>query len=387
MYSDREVLCFLQHVPGIGSKTIRTLWTHFKTGEEIFNAPEKELECVLSEKQKNAFLKAREKENASERIAKIKATGIEFYSVFDWNYPRRLRKIADAPLALYVKGNLPPEDTMTASVIGARKHSYYGEKYARLFSGVLAEEGIEVVSGMAKGIDSIAQMAALECGGSSYAVLGCGVDVCYPEECRKLYDKLPLNGGIISEYPPGTMPNAGLFPLRNRIISALGDILLVMEARQRSGTLITVDMALEQGKEIWVLPGRCDDVLSYGCNRLITQGAGMLLGEQEFRDELELLKQKYERPILLQRGNKKAIQRMNVRTEQVESDVSQVLSEIEKIVLSVLDYQPLSLSGIYRKMPQEGVMAYSIQEVGNTLVELCMKGLAKQVGGSYYIRA
>ena len=295
MYSDKQMLCFLQSVSGIGSKTIVNLWSYFKTGERIFNAGEEELKELLTEKQRIAFLHEREKTDPAEVLRKLEQRGISYYTVFDWNYPSRLRRVGDAPLALYVRGSLPPEDSMTASVVGARKHSYYGEKQTKLFAKILAQEQVGIVSGMAKGIDSIAQMTALENGGTSYAVLGCGVDICYPPECRRLYEKLPLQGGIISEYPPGTQPKAGLFPLRNRIISALGDILLVMEARVRSGTLITVDMALEQGKEIWALPGRCDDVLSYGCNRLIAQGAGILTGEEEFHKELDMLKQKYVR--------------------------------------------------------------------------------------------
>lgn len=161
-----------------------------------------------------------------------------------------------------------------AAIIGARLASGYGREQARRFSYRLASRGITIISGMARGIDGIAQMAALDAGGKSYAVLGCGVDICYPEENRKLYDRLLQQGGIISEYPPGTFPEARLFPQRNRIISGLADLVLVIEARKKSGTLITVDMALEQGREVFALPGRVSDSLSDGCNRLIRQGAG-----------------------------------------------------------------------------------------------------------------
>lgn len=401
MYSDREVLCFLQNVPGIGTKTIRELWNYFKLGDRIFHAEEKELENLLGGRQKDAFLKAREKETPAECLLGLRKKEVEYYSVFDWNYPKRLRKVSDAPLALYVRGSLPPEECMTAAVIGARKHSYYGEKQTKVYAKILAEEQVGVVSGMAKGIDSIAQMTALENGGSTYAVLGCGVDVCYPEECRKLYEKLPLYGGIISEYPPGTLPRAGLFPLRNRIISALGDILLVMEARQRSGTLITVDMALEQGKEIWALPGRCDDVLSYGCNRLIAQGAGILTDEDEFRGELELLRQKYERRTKSTQFKREQKEKMFVlgkrqmhengepasdNRESMPSIMEEELSLLEQRVLDVLDYQPLALNGIYDKLQKAEETGISLQELAVSLVGLCLKGLAKQINGNFYIR-
>lgn len=397
MYSDREVLCFLQGVPGIGSKTILELWACFKSGDRIFHAEEKELERLLNIRQRTEFLRAREKTDPAEKLQKLKNRGISYYSVFDWNYPTRLRKISDAPLALYVIGSLPEEEKMTAAVIGARKHSYYGEKQTRIFSEILAEKQIGIISGMAKGIDSIAQMTALNSGGSTYAVLGCGVDICYPPECRQLYEKLPFHGGIISEYPPGTQPKAGLFPLRNRIISALGDILLVMEARQRSGTLITVDMALEQGKEIWALPGRCDDVLSYGCNRLIAQGAGILTGEKEFGEELELLKEKYERKTHGLKLIKKVCMedekdscstnrdgRPKKRTEK-ENMRSQA-EDLEQEVLCVLDYQPMSLNDIYKELCRKKETVDEISKISAALVGLCVKGLARQVNGNWYIR-
>ena len=402
MYSDKQTLCFLQSVQGIGSKTIENLWSYFKTGERIFHADEEELKKLLGERQRKAFLDAREKTDPKEVLQKLEQRGISYCTVFDWNYPSRLRKVSDAPLSLYVRGSLPPEDCMTASVIGARKHSYYGEKQTKLFAKILAQEQVGVVSGMAKGIDSIAQMTALENGGTTYAVLGCGVDVCYPPECRRLYEKLSLQGGIISEYPPGTQPKAGLFPLRNRIISALGDILLVMEARMRSGTLITVDMALEQGKEIWALPGRCDDVLSYGCNRLIAQGAGILTGEKEFCEELNILKYKYGRKT----PELRVLGKENAKRKKAASDISgnafenqrtdgqEILKaheathsvELEQEVLNVLDYQPVSLNEIYKCICRKRKTDIELPQISEALVGLCVKGLAKQVNGSWYIR-
>ena len=399
MYSDRETLCFLQNVPGIGSKTIRGLWAYFKTGERIYKAEETELSRLLGDKQKRAFMNAREKTDPATILKQLEKRGISYCTVFDWNYPERLRKISDAPLALYVRGNLPPEGRMTAAVVGARKHSYYGEKQTKVFAEILAREQVGVISGMAKGIDSIAQMTAIECGGTSYAVLGCGVDVCYPPECRGLYEKLPGYGGIISEYPPGTQPKAGLFPLRNRIISGLCDILLVMEARQRSGTLITVDMALEQGKEIWALPGRCDDVLSYGCNRLIAQGCGILTGEKEFVEELELLKQKYERKphrpeigaadkknrVCLPEKTERGILKQ-VKSVGIKEKAQQCKEGLEQAIITVLDYQPMSLNSIYEKITYHAELTCTLPQVSEVLMELCIKGLAKQVNGSWYIR-
>lgn len=398
MYNDREILYFLQTIPGFGSKTIRCLWNYFVSGMELFQADEEVLKQLLKPSQLRAFLREREKQSPSERMVQLQKKGIHYYSIFDWQYPGRLRAVADAPLALFVIGNLPPEQEMTASVVGARYHSYYGEKNTKVFSQLLAENGIGIISGMAKGIDSIAQLAAIENGGRSYAVLGCGVDICYPEESRRLYDMLPEHGGIISEYLPGTMPKAGLFPLRNRIISALGDILLVMEAKEKSGTLITVDMALEQGKEIWALPGRTDDVLSMGCNRLIAQGAGILTNVTEFSKELEWLKEKYGtknngsicekrcksfNSVSYEGYEKK--ESIKVGRDGEEGESAKKVKILQNEVLSLLRYAPQSLESLYECISSGKQPSCSVQELSVLLVDLCVEQKIKQVNGGFYV--
>lgn len=371
---DREVMYFLQTTNGIGNKTIRRLWEYFGSGDAVFHAPESELKQLLQPSQVRTFLRDRDRKNPPEEIQNLKKRGIEYYSVFDENYPGRLRKIEDCPYGLFVRGSLPEENQLLISIVGTRNHSYYGEKQTRQFGRMIAGKGVPIISGMARGIDGIAQQTAIDYGGRTYAVLGCGVDVCYPQEHKTLFDQIPINGGIISEYPPGTVPAAGLFPMRNRIISGLCDVLLVMEAREKSGTLITVDMALEQGKEIWVLPGRVDDALSVGCNRLIAQGAGILPNVMDFEKELEALCEKYGRE--------------PIRKPTEEENIEPVydLPFLEKAVVAALDYQPLSLNKIYDKMDMESRARFSIQQVGIALMELCIKNMARQTGGSYYIR-
>ena len=204
------------------------------------------------------------------------AAGIRWIWSEEAAYPQRLRELADSPVGLFVKGKLPPEDMPTVGIVGARNCSLYGKNMAERFGGELGEKGLSVISGMARGIDGTAQEAALQRGGTSFAVLGCGADICYPPGNRKLYALLEKQGGLISEYRPGTPPLPHHFPMRNRLIAALSDVLLVLEAREKSGSLITVDQALEQGKDVLALPGRVDDALSAGCNRLIRQGAGLL---------------------------------------------------------------------------------------------------------------
>ena len=202
----------------------------------------------------------REETGQCDRSAELRARGAEFH---------------DRGQELFEPGTGPEgAREPAAAIIGARLASGYGREQARRFSRRLSSRGITIISGMAMGIDGIAQKAALDAGGKTCAVLGCGVDICYPEENRDLYERLLKEGGLISEYPPGMPPQAKLFPQRNRIISGLSDLVLVIEARKQSGTLITVDMALEQGREVFALPGRVSDALSDGCNRLIRQGAG-----------------------------------------------------------------------------------------------------------------
>ena len=248
----------------------------------LYTASEKELHFLWGEagaktpgsrEEWQALLNARrqEPERIEEELARA---GIGFISALEEGFPEKLREIPDPPFGIYYKGSMPLENEPAAAIIGARLASGYGREQARRFGRRIGARGISVISGMARGIDGIAQKAALDAGGRSYAVLGCGVDICYPEENRELYERLQQQGGVLSEYPPGMQPIAKLFPPRNRIISGLSDLVLVIEARKRSGTLITVDMALEQGREVYALPGRVSDALSDGCNRLIRQGAG-----------------------------------------------------------------------------------------------------------------
>lgn len=248
----------------------------------LYAAPEQELRFLWGEAgtktagdraEWQALLKARRQEpdRVEEELARA---GISFISALEEGFPYKLKEIPDPPFGIYYKGSMPAENEPAAAIIGARLASSYGREQARRFGRRIGARGIAVVSGMARGVDGIAQKAALDAGAKSYAVLGCGVDICYPEENRELYERLQQQGGVLSEYPPGMQPIAKLFPPRNRIISGLSDLVLVIEARKRSGTLITVDMALEQGREVYALPGRVSDALSDGCNRLIRQGAG-----------------------------------------------------------------------------------------------------------------
>jgi DNA processing protein len=200
-------------------------------------------------------------------------------------YPPRLRILPDAPEELHYLGTLP-EDCPTVAIVGARMCSSYGHSQAYAFGRELAAKGVQIVSGMAMGIDGYALEGALDAGGRAFAVLGSGADVCYPRSNRSIYQRLREHGGILSELPDGDGPLPWHFPMRNRIISALADIVLVVEAKEKSGSLITVDFALEQGKTVFAVPGRIGDLLSDGCNRLIAQGAGIACSPESLLAEL-----------------------------------------------------------------------------------------------------
>lgn len=207
----------------------------------------------------------------------------------DQDFPEKLKNIPDSPCALFVKGKLPPPAVPAIAIIGARESTAHGRWMAEKIAGELAVCGLPVISGMAEGIDGSGHKGALAAGGLTYAVLGCGIDICYPKCHEKLYEQISKNGGVISEYPPGTPGIAYYFPKRNRIISALSDIVLVVEAREKSGSLITVSYALEQGRDVMAVPGRPDDSFSFSCNRLIREGAGVCTCTEDILTQLDLL--------------------------------------------------------------------------------------------------
>ena len=299
--------------------------------------------------------------------------GIRLLTAEDEDYPQRLRKIPSAPYALYVLGKLPPENLPAVAMIGARECSEYGIYVAKNFAKELGAHGIPVISGMARGIDSISQEAALQGGGRTYAVLGCGVDICYPKSSRRLYEQILEQGGILSTFPPGTEPIKRLFPERNRIVSGLADVILVVEARQKSGTFITVDMALEQGREVYAIPGRLTDRLSDGCNLLLQQGALIAVSPKDLLQHL--LPGQMELP--LENPQKK--------TENIGDVEGAGNADVRlRILFEILDFLPKSVEEIRTAYEKKTKAAVTTPEILCMLMELCMEGTATQVSGNYF---
>ena len=252
-------------IPGLTDEKKILLRSCMKSGEAIYYIEETELGRMqfLNETDRNTIMQEQKKRDPKEEWARVADSGIWMSLSFEETYPARLSCISDKPYALYGKGNLPKDKEPSAAIVGARACTAYGEECARWFAEEMVKNGIQIISGMARGIDGSAQRGALTGGGTTYAVLGNGVDICYPREHIGLYtDILAHGGGILSEQPPKTKPFAWNFPRRNRIISALSDVVLVMEAKEKSGSLITADLALERGKDVYVLETKEDLVYS-----------------------------------------------------------------------------------------------------------------------------
>ena len=226
------------------------------------------------------------KEKAYEIYEECKAKGIEITYLKRNDYPRLLKEIYDPPQVLYYYGKLPPKEKILISVVGSRKSSAYGRQASYFLSKKLAEAGLGIVSGLAKGIDSRAHAGALDGRGYTIGVLGSGPDVIYPKENETLYYRIKENGLVLSEYPPLTMPLRYHFPARNRIIAGLSKGTLVCEAGLKSGAMITVNFAISEGRDVFVIPGNIDSIYSLGCNQLIKQGANIVLDENDILENL-----------------------------------------------------------------------------------------------------
>ena len=289
-----------------------------------------------------------------------KQEDIRCITALDAEYPEKLRQYEDMPGCLYVKGALPSGEKLAAAVVGARMCSAYGRIQAFRYARVLSEAGVQIISGLAWGIDSEGHKGALEGGTSTFAVLGNGVDICYPAGNRGLYQRiLRQGGGICSEYPPGARPRKYSFPARNRIISGLADLVLVVEAKEKSGSLITAQWALEQGKAVFALPGPVNEELSMGCHRLIYDGAGIAFSPEILLEELGI-------------NCKKKIKSKQKNELGLASDL--------KLVYSCLDLRPKSRDQLSREA------GFSPEKTGSILVELSILGLVREIGRHHYVR-
>lgn len=368
MEEEKAYRYWMHNLPEIGDRTIEKLLKEFGSAKDVYRARNNLPKQMLRKNAADGIKEFSKTWEIEKQYVKLQEGGIRFYSLEDEEYPTRLRKLVHPPYALYCMGNMPEEECPSIAIIGARECSEYGRYVAEAFAGKMADAGVAVVSGMARGIDGISQRAAVDKKGRTYAVLGNGVDVCYPVSNKKLYQDIQsTGGGILSTFPPGTRPHKTQFPERNRIVAGLADVILVVEARAKSGTWITVDMALEQGKNIYAVPGRLTDRLSDGCNLLIRQGAGIALTPEDILAELAVLTNR--------QGNKN---RKN--TGRKKNDVKSSV-DFSKF----LDFYPKSADEILKEMKNAGI-PIELPGLLTGLIGLCVEGKAKQVAGSHFVK-
>lgn len=283
---------WLSNAPGIGARRFYKLISAFGSPRNVFESPESELRALsrlIGDRNADRLISSRKQEALDAARAILESPGIRALTLLCPEYPSLLKTIYDPPPVLYTKGQPLNSDAKAVAIVGSRRSSEYGRMTAMKIASDLAAAGVTVVSGMARGIDTYVHKGALKAqSGYTVAVLGCGVDHIYPPENKALYNEILEKGTIVSEYPPGTKPAPGNFPARNRIISGMTSGTLVIEAGQKSGALITVDYALEQGRDVYALPGNISSPFSKGTNELLKQGAKVITSADDILEDLDI---------------------------------------------------------------------------------------------------
>jgi DNA processing protein len=349
----------LSLVPGIGPAKFRRLMEKLGSPEVAWKArPTQLADAGLDRRVVESLVSVRGQIDLGREMEKLRRLGVQVVTLEDGEYPRPLQNIADPPPILYVKGSISLDDELSVAIVGTRRPTAYGRQAAEIFARGLVDNGVTVVSGLAKGIDTFAHRAALDGGGRTIAVLGSGLDIIYPSENRRLAAEIAERGALVSEFPLGTQPDGINFPRRNRIISGLSLASLIVEAGEASGALITAEFALEQGREVYAVPGNIFSPASRGPNRLISEGAKPICGMEDLLEGLKL---------------ESAVQHSTARKAIPES-------ESEVAVLRCLSHEPLHIDEIRR------AACLPISTVSSALTMLELKGLARQAGGMNYVR-
>jgi DNA processing protein len=344
-------------VKGIGAARLRAMLDFFGDVQSVWNAPADALKNAgLPISIIENLVKFRSNVCLDEVYERIQKQNIQVLIWDDDDYPVRLREISNSPPVLYVRGKLTDEDEWSVAIVGTRRISPYGRQVAERIASKLASSGLTVVSGLALGVDTVAHQSSLSAGGRSLAVLGSGVDRIYPSQNRALAEKLIERGALVSDYAPGTPPEANNFPPRNRIISGLSLATVVVEAGLKSGALITANFALEQGREVFAVPGNIFAPQSRGPNRLIQNGANPLLDPQQILEVLDLTRV----------------------TEQREARVVLPSNATEAQLFEILGHEPMHVDDMstQTELPIDKVIA--------TLAFMELKGMVRQVGGMRY---
>lgn len=349
------------NIPGVGPRRTLDLLEKFGSLGKIFSANLKQLMQVnrVKEKTARAILKAPDNDLVEGQRVLVEKFGVKIISIWDEAYPELLKQIYDPPIILFCKGNTELLKQKSLGLVGTRTPSRYGKEIAFDFAGGLAQRGYTVVSGAAKGVDTLAHKACLQAGGATIAVLGNGIDRVYPAENRKLYEEIGEHGLLVSEFLMGSKPDAPNFPRRNRIISGLSAGTLVIEAAERSGSLITAYFALDQNREVFAVPGPVNSRQSRGTNDLIRQGAKLVTGVDDILDELG---EKY------QLGHSEGQQELSIGLDSKETEIFNAISSDD----------PIHIDDLSQATGQTTFALLSI------LLHMEMKGLVQQLPGKYF---
>jgi len=354
----------LSQAPGVGPRRFQLLREHFGSVQAVWMATPAELTAVKGINRVTAdgiadFRARTDPDREMQLLARYKAKAV---TLADAGYPDLLRHIYDPPPVLYLRGDIRPEDNTALAIVGTRVASEYGKTVAAMLARELAARGITVVSGMARGIDTASHLGAMEAGGRTFAVLGCGLDTVYPAENRAVMERIAAAGAVFSPFPFGTKPEAGNFPARNRLISGLSLGTVVVEAQEKSGALITADFALEQGREVFAVPGNITSKNSRGTHYLLKQGAKLVESLDDILEELPRLN--------------KTAPPVKVKPD----DEVTGLSEEERQVLQQIPAEPLHVDQI------EQQCRLAADRVAAVLMYLELKGLVRRLPGQLFCR-
>lgn len=350
----------LSKVSGIGPARLRQLLDYYGDAERAWQAPTYDLpKAGLDRRTINNFVHTRQTCDLESELAEIHKLGLTVLTWDDADYPALLRNIADPPIVLYVWGDLLPNDEWAVAIVGTRRATAYGKECTHRLTRGLVESGVTIVSGLAYGIDTEAHQTVVQAGGRTLAVLGCGVDVVYPPTNRELSQKIRENGALISEYPLGTKPEAKNFPRRNRIISGLSLGTVVIEGAIKSGACITARFALEQGRDVFAVPGSILHKSSAGPNHLIQNGATLVIDVNDILEELNL----------------------TMLPQQAEARTIIPDNQTEALLLEKLSADPVHVDELGRST---GLAA---AEIASTLTLMELKGMVRQVGSMSYVVA
>jgi DNA processing protein len=365
MDQERAYWVALNMVPQVGSVSFRRVIDHFGSPQKVFTASAQELQSVpgLRKEAARAIGQFPYRQELEKEWNFIRSHDVKIITWQDKEYPENLKNIHDPPPVLYLKGQLDPRDKLAVAIVGTRHASSYGLKMAEELARQMAQRGITIVSGMARGIDSAAHRGALAAGGRTIAVWGSGLEVVYPSENKDLAEEIAQKGAILSQFPMKTQPNRQTFPVRNRIISGLSLGVVVAEAPMESGALISAHCALEQGREVFAIPGRVTDKGSQGTNRLIKAGAKLVEDWQDVLLEIS-----------------PPLKEWLARDLPAPTPSLPQLPEEEGKIFVLLKEEPLHIDELI------GLSGLSAAKVSTLLLSLEMKGLAKQEAGKRFIR-